>query len=245
MNVKSPVFVTVLGLALAGGLAIAATTAPATPAAPTPPAAPAVPGDAIKARLAEKLGLTPEQQKAFEDLRAKHRAEMMALLTPEQQKKAAEMREMFGEKMHRMAAEHRPFGPRGGGFGRDSFGPGAMEHHGRRGPEFQPQPPENPMRIIAEADRIKDRIAEQLQLTDEQRDQLEHLDRAFRAQQRDAAKKHRDEMRAVLTPEQQKKADELKKKFERRPVHPPRMGFNAAPDQDDDGPGAPPPPEDS
>lgn len=240
MNVKSPVFLTILGLALAGGLAIAATTPPTPSAPPAAPAAPAGPGGGLKARLAEKLGLTPEQQKAIEDLRAKHRAEMMALLTPEQQKKAAEMREMFGERMHRFAEAHRPFGPRGGGFG-----PGAMAQPGWRGPAFQPQPPENPMRVIAEADRIKDRIAKQLQLTDEQRDQLEHLDRAFRAQQRDAAKKHRDEMRAVLTPEQQKKSDELKEKFEHRPGQPPRMGFNPGPAQDDDGPGALPAPEES
>lgn len=245
MNVKSPVFVTMLGLALASGLAIAATTATPPPAPAADPAAPAGPGATVKARLAEKLGLTPEQQKAVEDLRAKHRAEMMALLTPEQQKKAAEMREMFGERMHRFANARHHFGPGGAGFGREGFGPGAMGHRGRRGPGFQPRPPENPMRVIAEADRIKDRIAEQLQLTDEQRDQLEHLDRAFRAQQREAAKKHRDEMRAVLTPEQQKKADELKKKFERRPGHPPRMGFDGGPDQDEAGPGAPPSPEDS
>ncbi|HTL66759.1 MAG TPA: hypothetical protein VL200_03780 [Lacunisphaera sp.] len=239
MNVKSPVFVTMLGLALASGLAIAATTAPTPPAPAAPPPASAGPGDALKARLAEKLGLTPEQQKAIEDLRAKHRAEMMALLTPEQQKKAAEMHEMFGERMHRFAGAHRPFGPRG-----DGFGPGPMEHRGPGGPGFQ-APPENPMRIIAEADRIKDRIAERLQLTDEQRDQLEHLDRAFRAQQRDAVKKHRDEMRAVLTPEQQKKADELKERFEHGPGRPPRMGFNAGPGGEDDGPRAMPPPEDS
>ncbi|HVT74095.1 MAG TPA: hypothetical protein VHD61_13250 [Lacunisphaera sp.] len=239
MNVKSPVFVTLLGLALVSGLAIAATTA-ATPPAPAPAVAPPPggPGDAFKARLAEKLGLTPEQQKAIEDLRAKQRAELMALLTPEQQQKAAKMREMFGERMRRFAGEHRPFGPGGG------HGPGAMERPGPGGAGFQPGRPENPMRIIAEADRIKDRIAAELQLTDDQRDQLEHLDRAFRAQQRDAAKKHRDEMRAVLTPEQQKKADELKERFERGPGRPPRMGFHAGPGNEDAGSGAPPP-EDS
>ncbi len=240
MNVKSPVIVTMLGLALASGLVVAATTATTPPAPAAAPAAPAGPGDAIKARLAEKLGLTPEQQKAIEDLRAKQRAELMALLTPEQQKKAAEMREMFGERMHRVAGAHRPFGPRGGGFG-----PGPMEHRGPGGPGFQPRRSENPLQIVAEADRIKDRIAERLQLTDEQRDQLEHLDRAFRAQQRDAVKKHRDEMRAVLTPEQQKKADELKERFEHGPGRPPRMGFNAGPGGEDDGPGARPAPEDS
>ena len=80
-------------------------------------------------------------------------------------------------------------------------------------------PPANPLGIIALGERLKDRIAEKLQLTNEQRDRLEHLGRDFRARQREAVKVHLAEMRAVLTPEQQKKVDEWK---ERRPGHPAR-----------------------
>jgi Spy/CpxP family protein refolding chaperone len=85
------------------------------------------------------------------------------------------------------------------------------------------------MAIVAMGERIKDRIAEKLQLTDEQRDKLEHLSRDYRAQQRDLAKKHQEEMRAVLTPDQQKKAEEMKQHF--------RHGSGAQP-----GPHGGPPP---
>ena len=227
MNTKSPVLLTVLGLALLSGLAIAATTStPPPPAAvPSPPGPP----DAIRDRLAAKLGLSAEQQKAVEELRAKQQAEMMALLTPEQQKKAGEMRGHFKDRLQHYA---------------QGRGPGDRDE--RRGPAMQPRPqaPTNPLEIIAMGERIKDRIAEKLSLTDEQQDQLEHLGRAYRAAQRDAAKKHREEMRAVLTPEQQKKFEEMKQQHSQhgaRGGHPPMVGMNDGPD--DDRPGDLPPPE--
>ena len=226
MNIKSPVFLTVLGLALLSGFAIAATTATPPPAAvPAPPG----PADEIRDHLAAKLGLSAGQQKAIEELRVKQHAEMMALLTPEQQQKAGEMRGQFREHLQRFA-RGRPFG-------------GGEEP---RGPALQPLPgaPSHPLEIVAMGERIKDRIAEKLQLTDEQQDKLEHLGRAFRASQRDAARKHLEEMRAVLTPEQQQKFEEMKQQHhvgaQRGPS--PRFGLNDGPDDDLDG-GLPPPEE--
>lgn len=231
MNAKSTVLATALGFAVCAGLAIAATPA-VTPAAPAVPAAPAPagpPGE-IRARLAEKLGLTAEQQKAIDDLHARQHAEMMALLTPEQQKKAEAMRGMRQERFQRFAQDRAPGGRFAGGRG---------------GPAMQPGPAENPLEIIAKADRLKDRLAEKLQLTDAQRDQLEHLGRSFRAAQREAAQKHRDEMRAVLTPEQQQKLEKMTKQFHRGPAGgpPPFLSMSdESDDRGDDFAGEPPPP---
>jgi Spy/CpxP family protein refolding chaperone len=238
MNPRSTIIATALGLAGFAGLAIAATTVltPAVP--PAPPAA--APGAAIPARVAEKLGLTAEQQKAMAELRARQRDEMMALLTPEQQKMAAEMRGRLGERLEHFAEGRR----QGGGFDR---GPGQRGHAGMPGPAMMPPPP-NPLETIAQADRIKDRLADQLQLSDAQRDQIEHLGRAFRAAQRDAAKKHLEEMRAVLTAEQQQKMEQLKQRFQRGRDggHPPRFGLNDEPDDGEaDLADGPPPPEES
>lgn len=231
MNAKSTVLATALGFAVCAGLAIAATTV-VTPAGP--------PGE-IRARLAEKLGFTAEQQKAIDDLHARQHAEMMALLTPEQQKKAEAMRGLMQERFQRFAQDRVPGGRFAGGRG----GPAA--HRG--GPAMQPGPAENPLEIIAKADRLKDHLAEKLQLTDAQRDQLEHLGRSFRAAQREAARKHRDQMRAVLTPEQQQKLEKMTKQFHRGPAGGPPPFLSMSDESDDRGDGVagepPPPPEKS
>ncbi len=188
--------------------------------------------------MAEKLGLSTDQQKAIDDLRTKQRADLQALkddqtLTPEARRDKAQaivencrtqMRAVLTpEQQQKMGDWRRHMRERA-----DRFGGG---REGRRGPAMQPGRPANPLAIIAMGDRIKDRIAEKLQLTDEQRDKLEHLGRAYRAQQREAAKKHLEEMRAVLTPEQQQKMEELKQHFHRGPGgdHPPFLGMNDTP----------------
>jgi Spy/CpxP family protein refolding chaperone len=220
MKNKIPVLVSVLGLAVLAGLSIAATSTPPTPAPAT--TGPDNPRDEFRARLVEKLGLSADQQKKIDELRARQRTELQALndnnaltpearreqgralvenyrvqmhavLTPDQQKKVDEWRARWALNPHDAGSGHRP---------------GSAD---RRGPAMAP--PANPLAIVAMADRIKDRMAEKLQLTDEQRDKLEHLGRAYRAQQRDLAQKHMEEMRAVLTPEQQKKAEEMKQHF--------------------------------
>ena len=228
MNAKFPVVITVLGLALLSSLAIAATTSTPPPPPVAPP--PSGPADEIRDRIAAKLGLTVEQRKAVEELRARQHDEMMALLTPEQQKMAGEMRGQFEEHPQRPARGHR-----------------SGDRDGHRGPAMQSrsEPPANPLEIVAMGERIKDRIAERLQLTDDQQDKLEHLGRAYRATQRDAAKKHLEEMRAVLTPEQQQKFEGMKQAHRGGPRggHPPLVGLNGGPE--DANAFAPPPlPED-
>ncbi|MFI5338030.1 MAG: hypothetical protein ACHQ5A_14670, partial [Opitutales bacterium] len=201
--------------------------------------------DAIRQSVMAKLGLTSEQQKKIDALIAERDAALAALktdsslapgarhekaraimsdfhgrmlaeLTPEQQKKAAEMRSEAAEHMRQRGWTREDHQPR-----RQDMGPRA----GMR----------NPLAIVAMGERIKDRIAEKLQLTDEQRDKLEHLGRAFRAQQREQMKKHLEEMRAVLTPEQQQKVDAWKQHLRRGhggPPAPKQVGF-----EDEDGPG--------
>jgi Spy/CpxP family protein refolding chaperone len=233
MKIKTPVIATVLGLVLLPGLALAAaTTAVPPPTAAAP--APVGPSDEFLARAADKLGLSAEQQKTLADLHAKQRAELQALrasadltpdvrrdkaqaivesyraqmhavLTPEQQKLAGEWHGRAGQRF-REAGQHD-----------QGFFPGRNGSDDRREPALHPGRADNPLAIVAMGERIKDRIAEKLQLTDEQQDKLEHLGRAYRAQQRDAAKKHREELRAVLTPEQQQKVEQWKQHHGRGP----------------------------
>lgn len=222
MKTKTTVLASALGLASLAALLFAA------PASAVPPPASGSPEPTglrarLHERIGENLGLTAEQRQKIDALRTKQRAELQALagqkdltpearreqgraimenyrtqilaeLTPDQQKKAGEMRERAVQRAHQAGRKA-------------SFGPEA-----RPGREMGP-PPGNPLAIVAMADRIKDRMAEKLQLTGEQRDKLEHLGRDYRAQQRDLAKKHWAEMRAVLTPEQQRKVEEWKQYF--------------------------------
>lgn len=211
MKTKQSVLLSLGGLALLTGLLAAAVDAPPPPAAPGNPSPPRGEfAQRLHARLADQLGLTADQQTRFDELRQKQRAELdtlranqeltpedrrakaraigenyrvqrHALLTPEQQQKAAELRAQMSE---------RPARP----------GPRAQREH------FQ-----HLMRAVAQGEQIKDRLAEKLQLTGEQRDKLERLGREFRAKQREAMQAHQAELRAVLTPEQQQKVDEWKK----------------------------------
>ena len=159
--------------------------------------------------------LSPEDRRAkARELMTSTRDQMKALLTPEQQKKAEELRSQVRERWAgpgpRGHMERRaPMGP----HGRMGFAPGGMQHRAPHG--MMPGRPQNPMHTVMMAEQIKDRMAEKLGLTDEQRTKLDKMGRDFRAQQREAVKKHREAMRAVLTPEQQKKADEMKRHFER------------------------------
>ena len=218
MKTKFQVLLSLSGLALLTGLLAAAIDASPAPAIPPPP--PGAFGEKLRAHLTEKLHLTADQQAKFDGLLQKQRAElgalrdnkdlapadrrakagavienyrgqMHALLTPEQQKTADEMR----AKMQKHRAH----------VGRQQPGPG-REFRGAPADH----PPVNPMAIIAMGERFKDQMAEKLQLTNEQRDKLDHLGRDFRATQRAAMKAHLTEMRAVLTPEQQQKVEAWK-----------------------------------
>lgn len=204
MKTKFQVLLSLSGLALLTGLLVAAMEASPAPATPPPPP-PGAFGEKLRAHLTEKLHLTADQQAKFDvllqkqrtelgalrdnkdlspaDRRAKagavmenYREQMHALLTPEQQKTADEMR----AKMQKQRAH----------AGRQQPGPG---HEFRGAPAGHP--PVNPMAIIAMGERLKDQMAEKLQLTNEQRDKLDHLGRDFRATQRAAMKAHLGEVR--------------------------------------------------
>ncbi|MBI3885534.1 MAG: Spy/CpxP family protein refolding chaperone [Opitutae bacterium] len=239
MKNQTFVLVRVLGVAaLVAGLSVAALAA--DPPAPAP-----VLGDSPRelwARIAEKLDLNPAQQKKLEELRGQRRAELEALrddqtLAPDaRREKARSILENYRpqlaavltpaqqEKMAALRANREAgLAPRGPGENFDR-GPG---------PALSPPGRLNPLAIVALGERIKDRMAEKLGLTDAQRDQLEHLGRAYRAQQRALTKKHLEEMRGVLTPEQRQQAEEMRRSYRHgRPggPRPPRLGRDDGPD---------------
>lgn len=254
MKTKITVLAASLGIAALAGVAYAATDSKPDTA---PPAASVTPGKGFKAHMAEKLNLSADQEKTIADLRSQEHSEMKALkedasltpaarreqartiaeryrdqihaiLTPEQQKQADEMRAHLRKRLESFADRRGPRGPEGRSRGREQR------------PEFG----RDPMAIIAMADRIKDRMAMELKLTDEQRDNLDHLGRAYREEQRVAAQKHRDEMRAVLTPEQQQEFDRMQKRMHRRGEDgtPPDVGMKERRHHRMGDAGAPPPP---
>lgn len=218
---------------------------------PVPPPT-ADPHAGLRAQVGEKLGLSADQQtkldalhvqqradlealKANKDLSREQRREkamavlknyrgqMRAVLTPEQQEKMGVIREKFVDKIGQRAHGANRFHQAGGK--RQGAGPG----HGQAMP---PQRQPDPRQIVAMGERIKDHMAAKLGLTDEQRDKLDHLGREFRAQQRALAKQHMEAMRAVLTPEQQQKAQELKQHSPRGGRgHQPRVGLNDEPEE--------------
>ena len=228
MNQRKIILVTLLGLALVSRRLIAAadtTTAPAASAA-SPAPAPDHPHAAWRARFLDRLGLSAEQRKQIEALGAERDAALAALqadasLAPEARRDKA--RALLADFHGRMLAELTPEQQQQAARMRHGAGepppPGwARPEQPSRRPEMGPGP-RDPLAIVALGERIKDRIAAKLQLTEEQQDKLEHLGRAFRAQQREAWQKHREEMRAILTPEQQEKVEEWKQR-----QHPGRGG---------------------
>ncbi|MBI2814629.1 MAG: hypothetical protein HYX71_10125 [Opitutae bacterium] len=217
---------------------------PPAPAATTPAPAPAAkpqPGDQFAAMVADKLGLTAEQKSKIDalrqaqrtaldavasdkslsddDRRAKvrgviktHGEQMKAVLTPEQQKKMA------------MARQHFMRGP----------GPDRMQPH-RPDPE---QMKFMAFRAHKMMEHMRERRAEMLGLTDEQRAKMRLI--AFQHHEKEIAlrKALRAEMEAVLTPEQKAKAKEMKERHGkmRHGPHGPgqRPGGGDNDDDDDD-----------
>lgn len=210
MKAKLPILLGLGGLALVTGLlAAAADTPPPPPAPATPPPHHGAMAARLHDHLAKALDLTAEQQAKFDELAQKQRAELEALrgdegLSPEDRHtKAQAIAESYRTQRHALLTpeQQKKAGELRARMQRHMRGPGqpAQREH------FQKM-----MRAVAVGDHFKDRIAEKLQLTDAQRDQLERLGREFRTKQREAMKAHHAAMRAVLTPEQQKKVDAWK-----------------------------------
>jgi protein CpxP len=257
MKTKPALIFSFLGLTLLAGLILRA--ADPTPAAPATPAAfsaaVATPDrkDEFRARMARRLGLTADQQTKLDDLRQKQHAAMdavlqdgnltadakrakmkevaasyreqrLAVLTPEQKEKIARVREHFRKGGPRFA-HFRGAGQRGLG----PVMPGS--------PDFGPLAGELGLREC-----MKDRIAEKLGLTDEQRDKIEHIGRDTRAKQRDLLKSYHDQVRGVLTPEQLKQVDEWKELHRRG--HPPFRAMFDGPAREGDDMALPTPADD-
>lgn len=217
---KKPLLLALILSGAAGLISVAVYAANPPAPAPPPPAAPAAaprPGDKFAALIAEKLGLTAEQKSKIDVLRqaqrnafdavaadkslsdderrakmrgimASHREQMKAVLTPEQQEKVAAVRDGFRA-------------------GR----PGGSQHFG----SSQPDPEQ--MKFMAHRaqqmmQQQRERRAEELGLTDDQRAKMRLI--AFQHHEKELAlrKEFRAEMEAVLTPEQQAKAKEMKAK---------------------------------
>lgn len=254
-----PLTLTLCGVACLITVAVRAANVPVS--VPTTPAqAPAAnpqPGDKFAAMIAEKLGLSPEQKSKLDALRQaqrtaldavaadkslsdderrtkvrgifeSNREQMKAVLTPEQREKAAMARKQF-------------MGGRGPG-GPEKFGRGhpGMDQ-GDRGPgRMQHRPDPEQMKFMAHRaqqmmQHQRERRAEELGLTDDQRTKMRLI--AFQHHEKEIAlqKAMRAEMEAVLTPEQKAKAKEMKEQHGkmRHGPHGPRP--------DDDDKKAPPP----
>lgn len=240
MKSKLPLILGACGATLVGALLLQAQSGP-TPA--TAPATPApkhgAPGDKVgflRGRAAEKLGLTSEQQAKLDAVREKHRGEVGAILqdkslteeqrrekiraavkagfeeaktvlTPEQQEKA--------KKFMQHARQNR--GPKHGGYAqRPGFkGPA----HGARPGLHTARHAPGPMMQQAPG-MMRAEIAQRLDLSAEQRKQLSDL--RFQLEEKELAhlkdvKALREQMKSVLTPEQQKKVEHFR--HQRGPQH--------------------------
>jgi Spy/CpxP family protein refolding chaperone len=216
-----------LSLTLCGAaclFAVAVYAADASTPATAAPAAAARPGEKFAGMVADRLGLTAEQRTKLdelrqaqrtaldavaedktlssEDRRAKvrgimesNREQMKAVLTPEQQKKMAKVREHFMGR--------QPGGP---GFERRGHGPQRFGQH-RPDPRQMRQ---LAMRAHQKMKQHREKRAEALGLSDDQRAKMRQIAFQHREKAIGLQKELRTEMEAVLTPEQKAKAQEMK-----------------------------------
>ena len=149
--------------------------------------------------MLERLDLTDEQEEQLQGLRKKHgearreQREAMAAMAEEQRE--AVMNILTGEQqetLKEMRGRRGRFFEGRGGKGRDRFdmwrGGKGRDHAGRRG-----------MGAFSRLD-----------LTDEQKEQLEELRTGHREEMRETRQKHRTALENVLTDEQRQKLEEMK-----------------------------------
>ncbi len=215
----------------------------ATPPAPTtpPPLAPQTaphPGDKFAALIAEKLGLTDEQKSKLDGLRQAQRTALDAVAADKSlsdDERRAKVRGIFESNREQMKAVLTPEQREKAAMARKQFmgdrGPGRMQH--------RPDPEQ--MRFMAHRARKmmehqRERRAEELGLTDDQRAKMRLI--AFQHREKGIAlqKEMRAEMEAVLTPEQKAKAKEMKERHGKM-----RHGPHGPRPDDDDDKKAPPP----
>jgi Spy/CpxP family protein refolding chaperone len=160
---------------------------------------------------ANRLGLTAEQQAKLASLRE----QMKAVLTPEQQQQMAQARERF----HRRGPGDRASFHRGS-RGQPDFQrhradrPGSHRLAGHRG---GPQVRHDAARMhLRKMQQQRERRAERLGLTDEQRAKMRQIAFQNREKAIGLRKELRTEMESVLTPEQKARVQELKAGHGRR-----------------------------
>lgn len=235
---KKPLFLALILSGAAGLISVAVYAAnPPAPATP-PPAAPAAalrPGDKFAALIAEKLGLSPEQKSKIDALRQAQRTALDAVAADKSlsdDDRRAKMRGIFASHREQMKAVLTPEQQEKVAAVRDGF------RAGRRGgpqPFGQAKPDPEQMRFMVQRahrmmEQQRERRAEELGLTDEQRARLRLI--AFQHREKEIAlqKAMRVEMEAVLTPEQKAKAKEMKEQHGKM-RHGPQ---GSRPDDDDD-----------
>jgi Spy/CpxP family protein refolding chaperone len=244
-----------LTLTLCGAACLLAVSAhaanPPVPAQAAAPSAESRPGDKFAGLVAERLGLTAEQQAKLDSLRQTQRAaldavvqdktlspedrrakvrglmesnreQMKAVLTPEQQSKMALAREHFMGGRPGGPEGQRRFGPGGPGPGPQRFG---QQRSDGRNKWQQGKRGHQQAKMHQKAKHHREQRGEALGLTDDQRAKMRLI--AFQHREKAIAlqKDMRTEMESVLTPEQKAKAQDLKAQHVRPgPGHRPEGG---------------------
>lgn len=188
-----------VALALCGGAALitgagraASSPAPVTTptSATTPaPAANPQPGNKFVALMAEKLSLTPEQKSKIDALRQDQRTALDAVATDQSLTDDARR-----DKIRGIVRSHRE------------------QMKAVLTPEQQAKAAQMRRQFMAGPERMQQRRAEELGLSDEQQAKMRQI--AFQYHEKGIAlrKEMRAELEAVMTPEQKAKAAEMKKR---------------------------------
>ena len=146
--------------------------------------------------MLERLDLTGEQKEQLQELRKKHREarreqrEAMAAMVDEQRE--AVMNILTGEQQEALKEMRGRFFDGRGGMGRDRYGMW-------RGGKGRDHPGRGGMGAFSRLD-----------LTGEQKEQLEELRTGHREEMRETRRKHRTALENVLTEEQREKLEEMK-----------------------------------
>lgn len=218
-----------LSLTLCGAACLFAVVAHAADASAPSSSAPQTavrPGEKFAGMVADRLGLTAEQRTKLSDLRQAQRTALDAVagdkaLSPEDRRaKVRGIMESNREQMkavltpeqqQQMAQAHARMGA-GRAGGHQKFGRGGPQRFG----QHRPDPRQMAMRAHQKMKHQREKRAEALGLTDDQRAKMRLIAFQHREKAIGLQKELRAEMEAVLTPEQKAKAQEMKAGHGRR-----------------------------
>ncbi|RYZ20347.1 MAG: hypothetical protein EOO16_16965 [Chitinophagaceae bacterium] len=155
--------------------------------------------------LRGNTSLSEDQRKAQrKQIHEKYVAERKALLTPEQQQKAAQFREEWKDKRGRAGGGQRDTIRRRGGQ------KGEMGQHGKRGEGFGKMQQELNL-TAAQQDKMKSIRQDYKGRLDALRNNTGISQEEKRKQHQELMKAQMEQMKTVLTPEQQQKMQQLRK----------------------------------